>query len=211
MRGLMVLRIAVGLVAMAVGWGQGQTGAWRPMFDGKSLAEWRETAFTGHGKVTLEHESIVLNAGGPLTGVTWTGAFPKTDYEVQFEGARVSGNDFFAAFTFPVGESFATFVAGGWGGDAVGLSSIDGRDGSDNETSSHFEFEDGLWYGFRVRVTAERITGWINDSEVFDVAIRGRKVDLRPGEIKRSAPVGFASYGTKGAVRKVEFRTLGPG
>jgi hypothetical protein len=33
-------------------------------------------------------------------------------------------------------------------------------------------------------------------------------VDLRPGEIKLSAPLGFASYNTAGALRKIEYRRL---
>ena len=28
----------------------GESVVWRPLFDGKTLADWRETAFTGHGK-----------------------------------------------------------------------------------------------------------------------------------------------------------------
>ena len=46
----------------------------------------------------------------------------------------MKGGDFFATLTFPVDDSFCTFVTGGWGGDIVGLSSIDGWDASDNET-----------------------------------------------------------------------------
>jgi hypothetical protein len=35
-------------------------GAWRSMFDGKSLQGWRKTPFAGHGKVHIESEAIVL-------------------------------------------------------------------------------------------------------------------------------------------------------
>jgi len=148
----------------------------------------------------------VLGAGAPMTGVTWTGEFPKSDYEVRFEAARLDGNDFFASLTFPVGDTFCTWVLGGWGGDIVGLSSIDGWDASDNETRTYADFEKGRWYRFRLKVTAERITGWIDDRQMVDVAIAGRKVGLRYGEIKLSAPFGFASYGTVGGVRKIEYR-----
>lgn len=170
------------------------------------MGSWRETNFSGHGKPRVENGTIVLPAGAPMTGVTWAEAFPKTNYEIRWEAARLEGNDFFASLTFPVGESYCTWVTGGWGGDIVGLSSLDGWDASDNETRSYFEFEKARWYEFRLKVTPERITGWIGDQQVVDVAIGGRKVGLRFGEMKLSAPLGFASYGTVGGIRKVEYR-----
>ena len=36
--------------------------------------------------------------------------------------------------------------------------------------------------------------------------IGGRQIALRYGEIKLSAPLGFASYGTEGALRRIEYR-----
>src|SRR5260370_40363845 len=123
-----------------------------------------------------------------MTGITWSGAFPKMNYEVRFEAARIDGNDFFASLTFPVGDSFCTWVTGGWGGDIVGLSSLDGWDASDNETRPSFDFEKARWYAFRLQVTAERITGWIDDKQIVNVQIAGRTVGLRHGEIQLSAP-----------------------
>lgn len=183
-------------------------GEWQPLFDGKSLEGWRETPFTGHGEVRVEKGTIVLGPGAPMTGVTWTREFPKTGYEVRLEAARLKGSDFFASMTFPVGDSFATWVTGGWGGDIVGLSSIDGWDASDNETRTYFEFELGRWYALRLRVTEERITAWIDDKPVFDFDFRGRRITLRHGEIKLSAPLGFASYASAGGLRKIEYRSL---
>ena len=200
------MRWAAWLVCATFLHGQAKPDLWHSMFDGKTLEKWRETEFTGHGKARIENEAIVLSAGEPMTGVTWTGAFPKSDYEVRFEAARIDGNDFFASLTFPVGDAFCTWVLGGWGGDIVGLSSIDGWDASDNETRTYVDFEKGHWYRFRLKVTAERITGWIDDRQIVDVTIAGRKVGLRYGEIKLSAPFGFASYGTAGGVRKIEYR-----
>jgi hypothetical protein len=120
----------------------------------------------------------------------------------------VKGNDFFSSVTFPVGDSFATWVLGGWGGDIVGVSSIDGWDASDNETRSYFNFENGRWYGLRLKVTGDRIQAWIDERAVVDVGIQGRSIGLRRGEIKLSAPLGFASYATTGAVRGIEYRTF---
>jgi 3-keto-disaccharide hydrolase len=202
MRALSILLVCVAAVA------QPKTGEWQSLFDGKTLQGWRETVFTGHGKALVENGTIVLGAGEPMTGITWSGAFPKVNYEVLFEAARIDGNDFFASLTFPVGDSFCTWVTGGWGGDIVGLSSLDGWDASDNETRTYFDFEKGRWYAFRLKVTGDRITVWIDDKQIVDVQIAGRTIGLRHGEIQLSAPLGFASYGTKGAVRKVDYRLL---
>ncbi|MBM3746915.1 MAG: DUF1080 domain-containing protein [Acidobacteria bacterium] len=183
---------------------------WHPLFDGKTLQGWRETPFTGRGQVRVENGTIVLGPGAPMTGVTWTGSFPRADYEVRLEGMRRQGNDFFASMTFPVGDSFCTWVTGGWGGDIVGLSSIDGWDASENETRSYFNFGNGRWYALRLRVAGDRITAWIDERPVIDVAIAGRSISLRYGEIKLSAPFGLASYATAGALRKIEYRLLRP-
>jgi hypothetical protein len=183
-------------------------GEWQPLFDGKSLQGWRETPFTGHGAVRIEKGQIILGAGGPMTGITWSGGYPRSNYEVRFEAARLDGGDFFASLTFPVGDSFCTWVTGGWGGDIVGLSSIDGWDASDNETRSYFDFEKGRWYALRLQVTEDRIQAWIDDRPIVNVNIAGRRIGLRIGEIKLSAPLGFASYNTTGALRKIEYRLL---
>jgi hypothetical protein len=187
-----------------------RTGEWQSLFDGESLQGWREAPFKGHGPVRIENGNIILGAGGPMTGVTWTGEFPKTDYEVRFEAARLQGNDFFASLTFPVGESFCTWVTGGWGGDIVGLSSIDGWDAADNETRTYFNFESGRWYKLRLQVAGDRIMAWIDDKPVINVDIAGRQIGLRFGDMKLSAPLGFASYLTTGGVRKIEYRLLAP-
>lgn len=187
---------------------QPKGGEWQSLFDGKSLRGWHETPFSGHGKVRIEDGSIVLEAGAPMTGITRTEALPPSNYEVRFEAAKIKGGDFFASLTFPVRESFCTWVTGGWGGDIVGLSSIDGWDASDNETRAYFTFETGRWYAFRLQVTGDRIMAWIDDRPIVNVEIRGRTVGLRPGEIKLSAPFGFASYNTTGRLRAIEYRVL---
>jgi Domain of Unknown Function (DUF1080) len=181
---------------------------WQPLFDGKSLQGWRETAFTGRGRVRVDKGTIVLGAGNSLTGITRTVPFPKSNYEVRFEAARLEGGDFFASLTFPVRDSFCTWVTGGWGGDIVGLSSLDGWDAADNETRTYFNFEQGRWYKLRLRVTDRRIQAWIDEQSIVNLEIEGRSVGLRYGEIKLSAPFGFASYATTGGLRKIEYRLL---
>ena len=197
---------ALGLIfALSLG-GYGQE--WTPLFDGKSLQGWRETPFTGRGKVRTEAGNLVLGAGAPLTGVSLAGNIARTDYEVRFEAQRRQGSDFFASLTFPVAEAFCTWVTGGWGGDIVGLSSIDGWDASDNETRSYYNFQNGRWYAFRLQVTPDRIRAWIDEDQVINVQIGGRSISLRHGEIKLSVPFGFASYATEGWLRNIAWRTI---
>ena len=202
MRALSILLVCLAAVA------QPKTGEWQSLFDGKTLQGWRETAFTGHAKARVENGTIVLAAGDPMTGVTWTGAFPKVNYEVRFEAARIQGNDFFASLTFPVGDSFCTWVTGGWGGDIVGLSSLDGWDASDNETRTYFDFEKGRWYAFRLQVTAERITGWIDDKQIVDVQIA--RPDGGPAPRRDSAlrPPRIRLLRHHRRLRKVDYRLM---
>jgi hypothetical protein len=179
------------------------------MFDGKSLQNWKVTPYRGAGAVLVENGTLVLGVGDPMTGVTWTGApLAKDGYEVRLEAVRQQGSDYFAGVTFPVGDSYCTWVTGGWGGDIVGLSSIDGWDAADNETRSYFTFETGRWYALRLQVTLDRISAWIDEKPVIDVVITGRTIGLRYGESKLSVPFSFASYSTKGALRKIEYRVL---
>ena len=132
---------------------------------------------------------IVLGAGGPMTGVTWSGEFPKTNYEIRWEAARIDGNDFFASLTFPVGDSYCTWVTGGWGGDIVGLSSLDGWDASDNETRSYFDFDKGRWYAFRLKVTPGAHHGL--DRRPADRGCRNRGTHRGPA-IRRDQAIGPA-------------------
>ena len=185
-------------------------GEWQSMFDGKSLQGWNETQFPGRGKVHIEEGTIVLDKGA-MTGITWAGTFPKSNYEVRLEAARLNGHDFFAGITFPVKESFCSWISGGWGGRLVGLSSLDGYDASENETQTLRDFENGKWYVFLLRVGDDRIQAWIDNDPVIDVDITDREISLRPGAIKLSAPFGIASYSTTGALRKLQYRLMGKG
>jgi hypothetical protein len=158
--------------------------------------------------VTVKDGVLTLGKGR-MTGVTWAGAFPKTGYEIRFEAARLEGNDFFAAITFPVGESHCTWVNGGWGGTVVGLSNLDGDDATENDTSTLRDFDKGRWYSFRLAVTEKWIRGWMDEALVIDADIVGRRVELRGVDMDENIPLGFASYATVGGIRKVEYRLLG--
>ena len=47
------------------------------LFDGKSLDGWKKTAFGGEGEVEVEDGQIMMRAGNPMTGITWTGEVPR--------------------------------------------------------------------------------------------------------------------------------------
>jgi hypothetical protein len=184
-----------------------QEPAWQSMFDGQSLKNWKETDFTGKGTVKVQDGCIVLGKGY-MTGVNYTGTLPKANYEVRMEAQRVEGHDFFAGITFPVNDSFLTWINGGWGGNLIGLSSLDGNDASENETSLSRDFKTGQWYRLWFAVNTDRVRAWIDDELVIDVQIANREVSLRPGEIELSKPFGIATYNTTSKVRKIEWRNL---
>ncbi|HTI71888.1 MAG TPA: M20/M25/M40 family metallo-hydrolase [Candidatus Limnocylindria bacterium] len=177
------------------------------LFNGKTLEGWQITGFGGHGEVEVQDGGLLLNQG-ILTGVTYTNALPTTDYEVSLEARRVLGNDFFCGLTFPVGDTFCSWIVGGWGGATVGLSSIDGEDAGHNATTSYHKFEKGRWYRLKLRVTLSNITAWIDDEKVIDADIKGKKIGLRAGEIELSKPFGIASWSTTSELRSVTLRKL---
>jgi hypothetical protein len=181
------------------------------LFDGKTLAGWKESDFFGAGKVTVE-KGVITIGNGALTGINWAGSlpFPNTNYEVRIEAARFKGSDFFAGITFPVGDAFCTWINGGWGGEMVGLSSLDGADASENETAFTRKFELGQWYSLRLRVTPATISAWIDDELVIDVAIGKKWIALREGDIDRSIPFGIAAYSTVAGVSRIEWRPVTP-
>lgn len=178
------------------------------MFDGQTLTGWRETAFSGHGEVECRSGLIALNMGDPFTGINWTNDFPKMNYEIALDAMRVNGSDFFCGLTIPVGDSFCSLIVGGWGGSLVGISSLDGMDASENETTKFANFEKGHWYRIRLRVTQGRIEGWIGKEKLIDVKTTDRRISLRPGEIELSKPMGLACWQTAAALREVQWRPV---
>ena len=187
---------------------QGNEPGWTPLFDGKTLTNWQSTKFVGAGAVKVENGEIILDAGKALTGITWTGEKPPaSNYELTLQAMRVEGSDFFAGITFPVGDSFCSLILGGWGGEVVGLSSINGMDASENETSQSMKFTSGRWYTIRIRVTAEKIEAWLDERRIVDVVLKGKEIDTRI-EMIMSQPIGVASWRTKAALRDIRLRRL---
>lgn len=182
---------------------------WVSLFDGNTLAGWKSTEFGGEGDVKVEDGAIVMEIGQDMSGITWARKEPppKSNYEIELEAQRVDGSDFFCGLTFPVNDSFCSFIVGGWGGGVVGLSSINGFDASENDTTQYMEFKTGRWYKIRVRVTPDHIQTWIDDKRVVDQDIKDRKVGIR-GEVDLSKPLGVATWNTKGALRNIRLKKL---
>ena len=120
---------------------------------------------------------------------------------------RIEGGDFFAGITFPVTDSFCSLILGGWGGTVVGLSSINGLDASENETSQSIVFQSNRWYDVRIRVTPGRIEAWLDDKQIVNQDIKGKQIYTRI-EVELSQPLGIASYRTKSAVRDIRLRRI---
>jgi len=226
-------RVPAAVLAAVIGWGLGLCAAgdkgqpaekappaakpaqeadegWEPLFDGKTLSGWKLTEFAGRGAVEVKDGRIVLAAGSDLTGISWANpnAIPRMDYEVDFFAKRVEGTDFFCGLTFPVREACCTFVVGGWGGTVVGISSLDGADASENETTRNMNFELKRWYHIHVRVTQAKIECWIDNEKVVDVTTTGRKISMRPGEIEIAQPFSISTWQTTGALRDISIRRL---
>lgn len=183
--------------------------AWKSLFDGKTLQGWKVPVFGGDGEVHIKDGAIVMEMGNPMTGVTWTGEVPKTNYELQLDGQRVQGNDFFCTTTFPVGDKPCSFVVGGWAGTVVGLSCVDWYDASDNVTTRFMAFDDNKWYHVRIRVSDAKIECWIDDDKLVDLPRQGHKFSIR-SEVDLCVPLGIATYQTTGSVRNIRIRRLKP-
>ena len=161
--------------------------AWTPL-EGK----WESISDGNFGE---ENGVLTVGFAEAMNGVKWTGEAPQPQFEMEWQARRVDGSDFFSAVTFPArGENeCVTFVAGGWGGATVGISSIDDKDASENETTSRRKFERGVWYRIRLMRSGEKIEAWIDDEKVIDVSTEGKRLSLRPGPISACAPFGVAT------------------
>jgi hypothetical protein len=180
------------------------------LFDGKTLDGWKTADFykADESPVKVEDGAIILPKGKPMAGIVTTRKdLPTVDYELSYEARKLDGKDFFAAATFPVGDKFITFVNGGWGGYVTGLSSLNGADASENETSRSFKYENKTWYKFRVRVTKKTIRAFIDDKPMSAVDYSERTVGTRV-EVGPNKPLGFAAYDTVGAIRNISIRPL---
>ena len=176
------------------------------LFNGKSLDGWEITNYGPQGPVYLEEGNIIFGIGDGLTGVTWKKDFPTRDYELSLQAKRLSGTDFFCGLTFPVYDSHITLILGGWGGALVGLSSIDGKDASENHTKQFISFKDNVWYKVTVQVFNDYIKVWLNHDQIIDFQIDDHDISVR-SDIDLAKPLGISSWNTKAAIRDVYYCT----
>ena len=206
---------------------------WTPMFEGKTLDGWSVSKLEDDKKAEIQDGCIVLGRDDHATGLKYDKFPPKSNYEIMYQAKRVKGYDFFGTLTFPVKESHCSFVTGGWSGTVIGLSSINGYDASENETTGFYEFKDGQWYQFRVSVSDDRIMVWFypvdKDGKTIEVAkddpkaeaaakeeIEKTKVDLVLDnksistrlEVTFYRPLGISTWNTEGHIRDIKYREL---
>lgn len=186
---------------------RGDDPAWKPLFDGKTLGDWKPTPFGGEGEVTAAAGVLTIGMGVDLSGITWKGDFPKQNFEVSLDARRVDGNDFFCGLTFPVGDDHCSLILGGWGGGVVGLSSINGEDAANNATTKIMSFDNNRWYAVRIRVTAERIECFLDDEQVIDQVLADSVLSVRQ-EVIPSQPLGIATYCTTAEIRGIRWRPV---
>ena len=179
----------------------------KDLFDGKTLDGWKVTDFGGQGKVYVQQGAIVMEMGNDMTGITWTGKPPRSNYELSLEGRRLEGNDFFCTTTFPVGKEYCSLVVGGWAGAVVGLSNVDYADAHENATTKFKEFKNKQWYRVRIRVSDAKIEAWIDDKQIVDQERKDHKFGIRM-EVDLNRPLGISTWMTKGAVRNIKLREL---
>lgn len=178
------------------------------LFDGKSLDHWKRSNFGGEGEVEVVDGTVILQRGADMTGIHWTGdPLPNINYEVTLEAQRIDGSDFFCGIVFPVNESFCSFVAGGWGGSVIGLSSVDGIYAAENETGTYATFKDKTWYKFKLRVSDTAITAWIDGKQKVHLKTKGRKLSLHPA-VEPAKPFGVSCYATVAGVKNIRLREL---
>lgn len=172
--------------------------------------DWNELRFGGEGSAQWIDGVLSLDAGAALTGTRYGGTLPKMPYELVLEARKMSGADFFCGLTFPVSspEECVTLIVGGWGGGTIGISSIDGLDASENETTSYGFFESKKWYAIRVLVEEGRLSAYIDGEQRVDLLTKGRKLGLRSGVIESCAPLGLAAWQTAAEIRALRWRSL---
>jgi Domain of Unknown Function (DUF1080) len=181
----------------------------KALFDGKSLAGWKVTPFGGEGEISVEDGQIIMEMGQPLTGLTYKdgASLPKDNYEITLQAMKRKGDDFFCGLTFPVRDSHASFIVGGWAGSVVGLSSINDLDASENETTQYTKLEHNKWYKIRVRVSGGKVECWLNDKQMVDVELAGKKVSTRI-EVDPSRPLGISCFNVEAALKDIRLHQL---
>ncbi len=180
---------------------------WKPLLEAQTLEGWEVTNYGGEGKVSIADHVVTLEMGDPLTGITYKRVFPTSHFEIELEAKRVDGSDFLCGLTFPVGEKHCSFIAGGWGGGVLGISSVDGFDASENSTTQFMDFKNNQWYRFKIRVDDKAILAFIDGKKVVEQEIEGHEFSVR-GEVLANRPLGYCAFQSKVQVRDFKWRPI---
>ena len=177
------------------------------IFDGKTLNGWEVTQFGPQGSVTVSDGKIKLGFGDGCTGITSTRDIPTMNYTISLDARRTSGYDFFCGLTFPVNDSFCSFIVGGWGGSVVGLSNINNESAINNETKTTKKFENNIWYTIKLRVTPEKIEAWIDNDKMVNYAYKDGELSIR-NDVNLSKPLGICSWNTAAELRDIRLEEI---
>ncbi len=176
----------------------------RPWIDLKN--EWEGVS----GGIVEAGDELSIGWGEGLTNVRWKGEVPTAPFELEMKAKRVNGTDFFCAVTFPARgvEECVTLIVGGWGGSLVGISSIDGKDASENDAQKIHTFETDVWYQIRLVRHGEKLMVWIDGEKLIDIDTTGKALALRQGGIEECAPFGLATWQTTARIKDIRWRGL---
>ena len=184
-------------------------GEWVALFDGKTLRGWEKVEggrFEGHGPIYVNEGRLVLSRGQRRTGIAWTGEFPTVDYELVLELRRDEGQEF-CAMLLPFGSERGSWTLGGWAGTMSGLSRLDKRSASVNDTKLLKGYETGKWYRARLRVTEAKVEAWVDDEKTVDVSRAGRRF-VQPEWLPLAQPFVLNTYRATLSARTIKLRLL---
>jgi len=182
---------------------------WKSLFDGETLTGWKVIRYGGNGEPYVRNGAMVIPKAttGPMTGLCWVGdPLPVNNYVIYYEARRVEGRDIFAGLTFPYGETAATLIFGGWGGIVNGLSSINGFDASENETTQFFSLRNNQWYPVQLRVTTDSIRAIVATEKIVDIATAGKDIHLRDEILDTGLTLW--TYDTTGEIRNLRIKKI---
>ena len=169
---------------------------------------WSISPYGSGGEVKVENGILKIEMGDPICGITCTGNdLPKINYKIEFEARRTQGNDFLVGLTFPYKENFCSLIVSGWGGTVTGLSSINGLDASENESTCDLEINNGQWYKIKLKVLDSSIQVNIDNKELINVNTEGKEISIRP-EVEPSKPLGLATFYTSAEYKNIKLRKL---
>ena len=160
------------------------------------------------GQFTITNDTLfIAPAERGLSGVMWTGKVPAVNYQLTCRAMRTEGTDFFAGITFPVKNTWCTWIIGGWDGTVVGLSNIDWSPASENITTCHKNFNNHQGYDLELTVTDHLITARIDNELMFELDYTGHTLSLH-NLMENGQGLGLATWKTGAAYTNLNLRGL---